>query len=269
VALHEVIAMILQGYASPNPSQIGLAPPADASQSAALRDLTEAEISSLLQDIERSGYGVVAQYITTHDLELLRLFARDAVAAAGGRYTALNGYAPVANTALGKMAVSPALRHICRRAYELATSTSAPDQTYHQVLRCLTGDAGRKHSMVFHFDSYVLTALLPIEVPTGKENGELILLPNFRPIRRWYVTNLIDKVLLDNRLTQWLLRGLARLRPERFVRIAMTPGDLYFFWGYRSIHTNAPCDADRIRATALFHYADPHQGSSLKKILRR
>lgn len=261
--------MILKGFSSPDASQTGLGLPVDALQSAALRELTEAEISSLVQDIERSGYGVVAQYITTGDLELLRRFVRDAVAAAGDSYTALNGYAPVANTALGKMADSPALKHVCRRAYELATSTPAPDQTYYQVLRCLTGDAGRKHSMVFHFDSYVLTALLPIEVPTGKENGELILLPNTRPIRGWYVTNLIDKFLLDNKLTQWILRGLAKLHPERFVRIAMTPGDLYFFWGYRSIHTNAPCDADKIRATALFHYADPHQGSSLKKFLRR
>jgi hypothetical protein len=269
VALHEVIAMILQGVAAPNASQTGSGLPADASQSAALRELTEAEIIAIVQDIERSGYGVVAQYITADDLGLLRRFVRDAVAAAGDSYASLNGYAPVANTLLGKMADSGALKHICRRAYELATSTPAPDQTYYQVLRCLTGDAGRRHSMVFHFDSYVLTMLLPIEVPAGKENGELILIPNVRRIRRWYVTNLIDKVLLDNKLSQWVLRGLAKRHPARFVRIAMTPGDLYFFWGYRSIHTNAPCDADKIRATALFHYADPHQDSSLKKILRR
>jgi hypothetical protein len=269
VTLHEVIEMILQGFASPNAAQTGLAVPADASQSAALRELTEAEISSLVRDIERSGYGFVAQYITADDLELLRRFVRDAVAAAGDSYIALNGYAPVANTVLGKIADSPALKHICRRAYELATSKSAPDQAYYQVLRCLTGDAGRKHSMVFHFDSYVITVLLPIEVPAGKENGELILLPNFRRIRQWYLTNLIDKALLDNKLTQWVLRVLSKLHPAGFVRIAMTPGDLYFFWGYRSIHTNAPCDADKIRATALFHYADPHQDSSLKKFLRR
>jgi hypothetical protein len=123
--------------------------------------------------------------------------------------------------------------------------------------------------MVFHFDSYVLTLLLPIEVPAGKDNGELILLPNVRPIRRWYTSNLIDKVLLDNALAQWFLRRMARLHPQRFVRITLTPGDLYFFWGYRSIHTNAPCDIDKIRATALLHYADPHRESRLKNWLGR
>jgi hypothetical protein len=233
------------------------------------RELTEVEIASLVQDIERSGYGVIAQYVTTEDLDLLRRFVRDAVAAAGDRYTSLTGYAPVANTGLGKMADSPALKRICMRAYELATSRPAPDQAYHQVLRCLTGSTGRKHSMMFHFDSYFVSVLLPIEVPTGKENGELILLPNVRRIRWWYVSNVIDKILLENALSQWLLRRMTRLHPERFVRIMLTPGDLYFFWGYRSIHTNAPCDADKIRATAIFHYADPHLTSALKKLLRR
>jgi hypothetical protein len=79
---------------------------------------------------------------------------------------------------------------------------------------------------------------------------------------------LIDKILLDNALTQWILRRMAKTNP-RFVKVAMTPGDLYFFWGYRSVHTNAPCDADKVRATALFHYVDPHRESRLKAILGR
>jgi hypothetical protein len=94
-------------------------------------------------------------------MDLLRRFVRDAVAAAGGRYTALSGHPPVAGTVLGKMADSQALKRICMRAYELATSKPAPDQAYHLVVRCLTGDTGREHSMLFHFDSYVLTVLLP------------------------------------------------------------------------------------------------------------
>ena len=43
------------------------------------------------------------------------------------------------------------------------------------------------------------------------------------------------------------------------MRIKMVPGNLYLFWGYRSVHTNEPCDPASIRATALFHYANPHQ----------
>ena len=243
--------------------------PVDVGPASDFRELSEDEIFSLVRDIDRDGYAVLPRYILDSDIDVLRQFVRDAVAAAGNSYTALSGPAPVAETVLGKMASSPAIRRICMRAYEIATSRPAPDQPYYQILRCLTGSSGREHSMVFHFDSYVLTLLLPIEVPRGKESGELIVLPNIRQIRRWYASNLIDKILLDNRVAQRVLHVMAKSHPERFVRIPLVPGNLYFFWGYRSIHTNAPCDADKIRATALFHYLDPHEDSKLKKLLRR
>jgi hypothetical protein len=52
------------------------------------------------------------------------------------------------------------------------------------------------------------------------------------------------------------------------VSIELQPGNLYFFWGYKSLHTNEPCDSDEIRSTALLHYTDPHEGSWLKRKLR-
>jgi hypothetical protein len=240
---------------------IGLRQPSDC------RELLDQEIYSLVQDIDRNGYAVLTEYISRADIDLLRHFVRDAVAAAGiAHFTLSTG---LSRNSAFSMASSPALRRVCMRVYEVATSRPASDQPYYQILRCLTGSSGRDHSMFFHFDSYVLTLLLPIEVPAGKDNGELIVLPNVRGIRRWYASNLIDKILLENPITQWVLRGMAKSHPERFVRIPMVPGNLYFFWGYRSIHTNAPCDVDKIRATALFHYVDPHSDSKLKKLLRR
>ena len=261
--------MTFEGFASHEKPQAGLGRTADQSQMAACGEFAEAEIRSLIEEMERSGYAVLPRYVTAEDLNHLQHFVRETVAAAGNSYTALSGYAPVANTPLGRIADSPTLKHVCMQVYEQVMSRPAPHPAYYQILRCLTGETRGKHSMVFHFDSYILTLLLPIEVPAGKESGELILLPNFRPIRRWYVSNLIDKVLLDNALTQRILRWMANRYPRLFVRITLTPGDLYFFWGYRSIHTNAPCDVDKIRATALYHYADPHRESRLRKWLGR
>ena len=80
-----------------------------------------------------------------------------------------------------------------------------------------------------------------------------------RGIRPAYLLNAADKVLLDNPLTQKLLRFSVERRALKPVRITMKPGNLYFFWGYRSIHANEPCDPERVRATALFHYANPHK----------
>lgn len=74
----------------------------------------------------------------------------------------------------GKMASSPALRRICMRAYEMATSRPASDQPYYQVVRCLTGSSGREHSRVFHFDSYILTCfpLWPLRPPLSHRRLE-------------------------------------------------------------------------------------------------
>jgi hypothetical protein len=233
------------------------------------RELADEEVAALVREIDQSGYAIVRQYVPAEQIDQLRSFVRDKVAQAGGSYVALTGDTPVADTALGAMAHSPGLKRIFRRAYQLAASAPAKDDGYHQVLRCLAGDIGQKHSLVFHFDSYVVTALLPIEVPAGRNSGELILLRNVRPIRKSYLANLADKVMLDNALTQRALRNVAARRIDRFVRLPMVPGDLYFFWGYRSVHTNLPSDPDKVRATALFHFGDPHCDSQLKRWLRR
>jgi hypothetical protein len=122
----------------------------------------------------------------------------------------------------------------------------------------LSGKSVRRHSYLFHYDSYIVTALIPIEIPTAGMRGDLMMLPNTRKVRNSYTANVIDKIILDNPLSQTLLKYLTRTNLIRLTRIRLVPGNAYFFWGYRSVHTNEPCDPDRIRATALFHFANPH-----------
>jgi hypothetical protein len=69
----------------------------------------------------------------------------------------------------------------------------------------------------------------------------------------------MDKVLLDNPITQKVLRSFVNGKSFAPERVALVPGNLYLFWGYRTIHTNEPCDPDKVRATALFHYSNPHK----------
>ena len=126
-----------------------------------------------------------------------------------------------------------------------------------------------EHSLRFHYDSYVLTALIPIEIPTIGPKGDLLIIPNARKIRDSYAANLVDKILIDNSLSQRWLKRKARRGGSEIVRLSLVPGNLYFFWGYRSIHTNEACSPDKVRATALFHYADPHEESRIKKRMNR
>jgi hypothetical protein len=225
-------------------------------------------VGELVSSIDRVGYAVVSDYLEQRELDQLRTFVEDSVRAAGNQYVCFTGCADLTGTPLERMAKSTVFRRLCTRVYECATGNPAPDQPYYQVLRCLTGPSGERHSLRFHCDSYVLTVLLPISIPEGQHSGGLVMVPNVRPVRTWYAQNLIDKLLIDNPLTQFLLKRLAQAQSPRLVRLQMKPGNLYLFWGYRSIHTNEPCDPDKIRATALFHYVDPHSGSRLKRALR-
>ena len=49
----------------------------------------------------------------------------------------------------------------------------------------------------------------------------------------------------------------------------MVPGNAYFFWGYQTIHSNEACDPEAVRATAIYHFANPHAASSFRSQVRR
>ena len=220
--------------------------------------VTNAEVETLVDTMDRTGFAVLPDFIQSDDLARMRAFVSQAIANSGGEYAGFSGPDDVAGSGLDDLAVAEPFRGLIERIYERGTGRPAPAQNFYQVLRCLTGQSTQVHSNVFHYDSYVVTVLIPIEIPGKGQTGDFLMLPNTRRIRRHYLLNAIDKVLLDNAATQWALRKLTAAGAIKLTRIKMVPGRAYVFWGYRSIHTNDPCDPDQVRATALFHYANPH-----------
>ncbi len=192
----------------------------------------------------------------------MRGFVRAAMRKSGNEYIGFGGPDEVAGSGLDELYRSPRFGKLLKDMYERGTGKRAPDQAFYHVLRCLSGSSGQRNSLIFHYDSYVITALIPIEIPTAGRAGDLLMFPNTRGIRPAYLLNAADKVLLDNPLTQKLLRASIQRKILKPARIQMQPGNLYFFWGYRSIHTNEPCDPDKVRATALYHYGNPHRKAS-------
>ncbi|NIU62201.1 MAG: hypothetical protein GWN66_13995, partial [Pseudomonas stutzeri] len=69
------------------------------------------------------------------------------------------------------------------------------------------------------FDASLVTALLPVEIPQdGNERGDLLMFPNLRPIRHFVLFNVLEKALLQNRLSRKLITcaiGIGLLRPQR------------------------------------------------------
>ena len=235
----------------------------------AFPSLSEAEMASLAAHIDSDGFAVLSDCVPMKRLADLQNFVMQKVANAGGEYVGFTTQEATSGTLLSEIAASEGFQTTCQRLYELATGEAAPPAKFYQVLRCLSGKSGEKHSYIFHYDSFVLTVLFPIVIPQEGQAGDLIMFPNTRKLRGSYVTNLVDKVLLDNPVSQRVLKMVARGGMAGVKRIRMKPGNAYFFWGARSVHANEPCDPSKVRATALFHYVDPHEGSWVKKALKR
>lgn len=127
-------------------------------------------------------------------------------------------------------------------------------------LRVIAGGDSMSQAFNFHFDSSILTMLLPIYIPSGEDikSGHLLAKPNFRPFGQNVVTNLIGKSIYQNKLARWVLmrqffkgkwsKNIARLKPT----------SAYLFWGVRTLHANLPCASDHKRATALFFFGRPN-----------
>lgn len=229
----------------------------------------DAVVRQLVADIELQGVARLPDFLQPEDLRALQAFVLQAVARAGGQYVVFNGKEAVDGTVLAALAESPEFNSLIRRVYEQGAGRPAPDQRIYQVLRCLAGETGRREAYIFHFDSYVVTLLLPIVIPKTGRRGDLVIAPNLRGVRPAYALNLVDKLAVDNKLTQVALRRLLATGLARFKRVEMIPGSLYIFWGYRTLHTNEACDVENVRSTALYHFGDPHAGSPLRRWMGR
>lgn len=231
--------------------------------------VSDETVQRLVAEIDRTGFAVLPNFIGAEALAKLQAFVTGAVAQAGGEYRVLNGAEPVAGTLLAELPADAGFSSLLQRLYEGAMRRTAPTQAIYQVLRCLAGETGLPECFIFHYDSYVVTLLLPILIPTRGKRGHLIMWPNLRRVRPAYVLNLLDKLIVDNRLTQLVLKRLFQSGLLKLRRVEMVPGNLYIFWGYRSLHTNEPCDPQNIRSTALFHFGDPHSSSALRRNMGR
>jgi hypothetical protein len=217
------------------------------------------EIQELVGQLNTRGFACLPNYLQNHDLARMQLFVKFAVERASKETVHLKSPDSFAGSGLEELGHSPGFGKLLHDLYEHGTGRPAVKQDLYQVLRCLSGFSGQKHSLSFHYDSYIVTALVPIEIPSQGRSGDLLIYPNMRKVRSNYLFNVVDKILLNNVLTQKVLRSCVHSERLSPVRIKMVPGHLYLFWGYRSVHTNEPCDPDAIRATALFHYANPHK----------
>jgi len=231
------------------------------------KDQDQAYIAS---QINKQGFACLHDFLNSIQLHQLREQVQEQARRHKGEYFAYHGGEEVADSLLSVLGAAPEFQKLLADVYRACAGRAAHSNRIYMVMRCVQGQTGRKESNCYHFDASLVTALLPVEIPQdGNERGDLLMFPNLRPIRHFVLFNVLEKALLQNRLSRKLITcaiGIGLLRPQR---LQLVPGNLYLFWGYRSLHANEPCDPAKLRATAIFHYGDPHAGSLLTRLILR
>ncbi|WP_397452447.1 hypothetical protein [Pseudomonas sp. NA-150] len=233
-------------------------------------DIDAQQVKQLANDIDTQGFAVLKGAFSDTELQQLRAYTDHHADLHPGEYFAYHGEQSLAGSLLYNVWGNPNFKTLMAGLYRNAAGACSRSGQILPVLRCVQGRQGQRESNCFHYDASLVTALIPIFIPQeGEERGDLILFPNLRKVRPSVVLNVIEKALLQNRLSRKLVCHAINkgwLKPQTLL---LEPGNIYFFWGYRSLHANRPVGLELKRATALFHFGDPHTGSlAVKWILK-
>lgn len=222
----------------------------------------------IVREMDSTGYSCISNFLTAEQLAKLQHEVEIDAKKHHGEYFAHHGGAAIERSLLGVLGASPEFRAMLASIYMEGVGKPAFSDTIYPVLRCVQGGTGRRESNCFHYDASLLTVLLPIEIPQqGKDRGDLIVFPNLRRVRSSVFMNVVEKLLIQNKWSRALITTAIKRGWVKPTKLQLVPGNLYMFWGYRTLHANEPCDPSSRRATAIFHYGDPHAGSLTTRLI--
>jgi hypothetical protein len=233
-----------------------------------LPTISQAEIEALRASMDSTGVGVWNNAVPAMTLAAANAYVDAQLREHGRQYFTLHGDDWIKDNPLLEVAHSLSLTSAAHELGRYALGDRDVNMKVVPSIRVLTGALGIRHSERYHYDSYVVTVLVPLIIPTASNepNGDLVIFPNLRHVRFNVVINIVEKLIVENAIARafWRTSVARRLFGGRVVK--MTPGNIYFFWGIRSLHANQRCDVSRVRCTALFHFGDPHERSPFKPL---
>lgn len=233
-------------------------------------EISDECIARLTNEMNEVGYSCLANYLSEEQLKSAQEYINSEIKKNNNQYFMHTEISRISGTVLHHLATSHQLKSAFERILKkIGCGQNSMERPYIGI-RCIKGKSGINKSYQFHFDAYIITMLAPIVIPTeGEKTGDLLIFPNLRGIRSNSVVNIAEKFLYQNRLSITLLRETIKhglLKPKI---LKLVPGNVYFFWGYQSLHANEPCEIDALRATAIFHFGQPHKNSSIIKLIER
>ncbi|NML93276.1 hypothetical protein [Novosphingobium olei] len=242
-----------------------------ASGDSAIRLPALSEIApALASQLDRDGFVCVKDAVDMAWVERARAYVRDHLDANGEKFFSVIRPSDEKGSPFDDLAHDPKIAGLLEGVARIACPQAIFDDEVYNVLRVIAGPKGTDGSCEFHYDASVITMLVPIIMPDGGEphqSGELLTFPNNRPYRNSVLTNLAEKALVQNKWSWRRTKKKALANLEQHMK-KLLPGNLYLFWGYRTLHGNLPCAPNSLRATMLLHHGDPHGGNPLIKVVR-
>ena len=234
-----------------------------------LESVDMSDVETLCAAMNQTGFGVLHNVVPESVLGPMREYIGAELEKHDNQYFGLGGQDWIGESPLASIFRARGFRMVMSGLYQRGMDGGEPpSQRVLPVLRVLSGTHGLRHANRFHYDSYVVTALVPILIPNrpNEPRGNLVMYPNMRNVRGPALVNILEKAVVESSLACRLWRSPTVQRWLGGKAVPLEPGNIYFFWGMRSLHANEACLPTSVRSTALFHFGDPHENSMLKRL---
>ena len=140
----------------------------------------------------------------------------------------------------------------------------------YKCLRVLKNSRIKNQVRDFHFDSHILTILIPIYIPNreGSENGHLMMSPKLRSETKNIFMNIFQKFFYQNRILSHLTKYAWFQKKINLKKIILKPKSIFIFNGFTNLHGNLEIYEGDTRATLLIHAYDLFKNSKLVSLNR-
>ncbi|MEM6414897.1 MAG: hypothetical protein AAF720_09625 [Pseudomonadota bacterium] len=235
------------------------------------RDVLPSGLDGVVQQIESAYYGKLPGSIPRQKIDEVAALVQRMASETTDGYFGVRGRAPVKGTFLETFGVDDEYRRFCDCLCTRLSNLPQQNEDMHLTLRAIRSGEQQAsgHSFYFHYDSFVLTFIIPIIIPEGDNAGDLLIMPKSRNLRTTYVQNIFDKAIVDSNYQQKRFRKIYQKKNSKLKRIKLELGKIYVFEGYKCVHSNEAPPPGEVRSTAVLHYYDPHANDILKKLKGR
>jgi len=230
--------------------------------------LDDSLINQITYDLDNLGFHCIENSVPGELINSLSIEVKSCLDKYGHRYFSMINPVLSDNSALCRLRKNGKFNALLAAVLKKGGSTELSPPILN-VLRIVSGDNLGNQSLKFHFDASVLTVLIPVIIPENLDSfksGDLLLIPNLRKVRSSALINVIEKMLIQNPVTRKIISYFLLKKLDSYT-LKLKPGNIYFFWGYRSLHANLSIDPEYTRATLLFHIGNPHHNSSIVRLI--